>query len=270
MSVWGKRQGRKVLFFAVFLIILTCMISPVWGLPISLNIIEQNYNQTFTSSALANTGTGTPPTASSLPPGWAMNKSSYIVGDGAIVTGGIRSYGPSGQEDRALGSLSNDVGTLIYGAEFINNTGVVITSLDIQYVGEQWRRGQNANPDTLFFEFSLNATSLTDAGPGVVWTGISALNFVSPITGSAAGVKLNGNLLANRQLKQDAIDNLYIPQGSLFWIRFLDYDIAGYDHGLAADDFQITPLSTNVPLPAPALLLGSGLLGLIGWRRRRR
>ena len=178
----------------------------------------------------------------------------------------MRSYGPTGQDDRALGSLTNDpIGTLIYGASFQNNTGFIITDLDIHYLGEQWRRGANTAVGRLYFDYSLDASSLTDGTE--TWTNFAGLTFTSPKTGTSSS-KLNGNLGENNDWVEGLIPGLTILNGDTFWIRYRDLNISGQDHGLAVDNFQLTPLSSAVPLPASVLLLASGLIGLIGFRKR--
>lgn len=229
-------------------------------MPISLTTFGNDVDENFNS--LANSGT-----SSALPAGWETNRPDYSAGNGTIVAGGIRSYGNNGQVDRALGSLTNNGQTpLMFGAAYINDTGGTITELDIQYTGEQWRRGANNSVDTLAFEYSLDANSITDGA--ATWVAVNSLNFNSPNV-SATAAALNGNLVANRAAVGDTITGLSISNGSDFYIRYVDSDITGgNDHGLAIDNFQITPDGV-APVPAPASLLML-LLGLGGLLYRRR
>ena len=61
-----------------------------------------------------------------------------------------------------MGSASSGTpGTLNYGIRLKNNTGVVITSIDISYTGEQWRYGGSSTtqfPDKLQFAYQIVAT----------------------------------------------------------------------------------------------------------------
>jgi predicted extracellular nuclease/Ca2+-binding RTX toxin-like protein len=182
----------------------------------------------------------------------ARDNEQYAVDTGASTTGDTFSYGsaPGGipSAERALGQLRS--GTLIstIGASFTNSTGGTITSLLISYDGEQWRFGgvHSTVADKLDFQISFNATSVTDAGPGVVWTDVNALDFLAPITAGAA-TALDGNAAANRTALSSNITSLTIANGATFWIRWLDVDATGSDDGLAIDNFSMTPTATAPP-----------------------
>jgi uncharacterized protein len=167
--------------------------------------------------------------------GGARDNEQYAVDTGASNTGDTYSYGAAAATDRALGGLRS--GTLIanFGACFTNNTGATIGSLAIAYTGEEWRLGTAARTDQIGFEYSTNATSLVTG----TWTGVAALNFVTPDT-VAAGAK-NGNAAADRTALSSTIPALSIANGATFWIRWTDTDASGADDGLAVDDFSLTP-----------------------------
>ena len=87
----------------------------------------------------------------------------------------------------------------------------------------------------------MSAGGLTTVGG---WTGVTALNFVTPVT-AIAGAK-DGNALANRTALNSTIP-LSIASGATVWIRWTDVDAPGADDGLAVDDFSLTPLGTGDP-----------------------
>lgn len=187
-------------------------------------------------------------------PGWFMTESGsgardneqYAVDTGGSNTGDTFSYGAAGNAERALGSLRS--GTLIssYGSCYTNNTGATLTSIDIAYIGEQWRLGTAARTDSLVFEYSTTATSLVTG----TWTGVAALNFVTPTT-ATTGAK-DGNAAANRTAASNTIGSLSIANGASFWIRWSDTDATGADDGLAIDDFSLT---AGVVSPVPNLTI---------------
>ena len=102
--------------------------------------------------------------------------------------------------DRALGSVaSSGTLTVFQAARLTNNTGATITSLDITYVGEQWRNGGNATAHTLAFQYQVaNAGVVTGANaPTTGWTTFSRVSFTGPIA-TATAATLDGNAAANR------------------------------------------------------------------------
>ncbi|MBA3608970.1 MAG: hemolysin-type calcium-binding protein, partial [Chthoniobacterales bacterium] len=76
--------------------------------------------------------------------------------------------------------------------KLVNHTGQTITSFQVGYTGEQWRR---SGPDAqaIEFQYSLTATAI-DAG---AYTAVPALNFASPVSGGGAGATA-GNTAACR------------------------------------------------------------------------
>ncbi len=209
------------------------------GTPVSLNAPGSAYTQDF--NTLANSGTST-----SVPVGWGFAESgtnantTYTAGTGSGTAGDTYSFGATSNPERAFGGLQS--GSLIptIGACFTNNTGSAITSLDIAYTGEQWRSGvTNRNAaDRLDFQYSLNATSLSDAG--ATWVDVDNLDFSSPNINATAGA-LDGNAANNRAAISFSITGLSIANGSTFFIRWTDFNIASSDDGLSVDDFSITP-----------------------------
>jgi uncharacterized repeat protein (TIGR01451 family) len=213
---------------------------------VSLTTLGSAYTQNF--DTLSNTAGST--TNNLTITGWflteggggARDNEQYAVDTGASTTGDMYSYGAAGSTERALGELRS--GTLIplFGACFTNNTGATITSLAIAYNGEQWRLGTAARTDQMNFEYSLNATDLVTG----TWTGVAALNFVTPDT-ATTGAK-NGNAAADRTALSSTVSSLSIANGATFWIRWNDTDASGADDGLAVDDFSLTPQG-GVPTP---------------------
>jgi len=106
--------------------------------PISLTTLGSAYTQNF--DTLAITGT----TNTLLPTGWELTESGggardneqYAADNGGSNTGDTYSYGATSSGERAFGGLRSSSLIPIIGANFINNTGNVITSLKISYTGE--------------------------------------------------------------------------------------------------------------------------------------
>jgi hypothetical protein len=212
-----------------------------WG-QISLTTIGNAYTQDF--DGLASSGT-----SSTVPSGWAFSESgtaantTYTAGIGSSTTGDTYSFGSSGSTERAFGGLQSGSLIPMIGASFTNNTGVPLTSFAVSYTGEQWRLGATGRSDRIDFQLSVDATDLTTG----TWTDYDDLDFSSPITTGTVGA-LDGNSAANRTALSFTITGLTIEDGVTFWIRWMDFNVSGFDDGLAVDDFSLTAESTPVPI----------------------
>lgn len=184
----------------------------------------------------------------------------YRAGDGSSSTGDAYSFGTSTNTDRALGAISSgSFSPTFFGIQLFNATGQTFNGLDIAYVGEQWRDGGNTGGDSLVFEYSTNATSLNTGN----WQRVNALKFNSPVQSGVAGA-LNGNLPANRAALATTLNNLgNITPGSTVWVRWVDFDVTGNDHGMAIDSFVAIPRQIACPEPTQqvASLTTSNLAG---------
>lgn len=203
---------------------------------ISITNVATAYTQDF--NTLANTGT----TNTTLPNGWLFletgtaSNTTYAADNGAANGGNTYSYGSTGATDRAFGTLQSGSNIPTIGVSFTNNSGVAITSITVAYTGEQWRVGTASRvaPDSLEFQYSLNATSLNTG----TWTDVTALWFASPVTNAAAAGALDGNLAANQTAKSFTITGLNIANGATFYFRWNDFNVASSDDGLGIDDFS--------------------------------
>ncbi len=175
--------------------------------------------------------------------GGSRDNEQYAADNGSSTTGDTYSYGPTADSDRALGGLQSSTLNPVFGAEFINNTGGTITSLDVSYTGEEWRYGGTiSRTDQIDFQLSTDATSLTTGA----WTDYNSLDFVTPNTATPAGAR-DGNNATNRTAISYTITGLSIANGASFWIRWTDTNPSGSDDGLAVDDFSITPNAAATP-----------------------
>lgn len=207
---------------------------------VSLTALGSAYTQDF--NTLASSGTAN----TVVPNGWEFSESgtnantTYRAGTGSDNTGDTYSFGATGNSERAFGGLRSGSLVPLIGAQFTNNTGGTITSLDVSYTGEQWRLGQNTTgraADRLDFQLSTSATSLTTG----TWADYDSLDFSSAVVAGTVGA-LNGNVSPNRTAVVFSITGLSIPNGASFWLRWADTDlIPGADDGLSVDDFSITP-----------------------------
>ena len=207
---------------------------------ISLTTSGVPYTQDF--NTLANTST-----SMVVPNGWDFAETStnantsYSADTGSTNGGETYSYGSTASTDRAFGMLQSANLLSTIGASFTNNTGGTISSLAINYTGEEWRLGTISRTDRIDFQYSTNATSLSTG----TWIDVDALDFTTPVT-ITVGAK-DGNAAANRTAISNTISSLALASGSTFWIRWTDFNASGSDDGLSADDFSLTPTIAVVP-----------------------
>lgn len=244
----------KTLFFTTFVFLFTNSLKA----QVSITTLGSAYNQNF--DGLANTGTGFAPVT-----GWEISEPPSgddlcDAGDGSSSTSAIYSFGTGTNTDRAIGSITGSLSEpMLFGAKFTNNTGQNISSISIQFTGEQWRLGQNSLTDKLFFEYSTDASSLV---AGATWIPISALDFTSPITTGTPGA-LDGNLTANRTtLTANIAVNIPATTGFVY-IRWRDQQAGTNDHGLAIDDFSLTAYANLTTGTYPEIMV-DGTLTLSG------
>ncbi|MGI8499870.1 MAG: endonuclease/exonuclease/phosphatase family protein [Hassallia sp.] len=212
--------------------------------------LSSSYSQNFDS--LLNSGTNNTWTDDSTIPGWYSNRTVYLAGTGSNNTGALYSFGSASATDRALGSVaSGGTNTIFYGVRFLNNTTSAINSLNINYVGEQWRNGGNTTPQQLDFQYQIGATTIT----GGTWIDFDSLDFTSPVATATAGA-LDGNALANRTTLSSTLSGLSLAPNQEIWLRWQDLNDAGNDHGLGIDDFSLSagvvtpPNATTVTIQA--------------------
>lgn len=232
MKLFSTSVTQKIFF--VSLIILGSIVG-AYGQVVFTNFTTP-YTQDFNS--LSNVGTSAPWTDNSTLPGWYSSGSdgvafsSYHVGISASA--GIHSYGSSGATDRALGMVSSSVdptSTVYFGVRIVNNTGATISSLNLNFTAEQWRR--NKVRRSLIFEYS-NDPATTNLQTGL-WTSDASFDFLAPRFGSSLG--LNGNASAYRSEKNGVLE-VTIPVGGELWLR---WSMSGANApGLAIDDLTIT------------------------------
>ncbi|MGE0481790.1 MAG: PEP-CTERM sorting domain-containing protein [Phycisphaerae bacterium] len=188
---------------------------------------------------------------------------SLIANDGLSNTGAVYSYGSAGSAERALGSLASGSNVPAIGTELVNNTGVEITSLLIEFYREQWR-SSTSTQNVLAFAYGVSggtadSSNYLNEGSLVAFNALDAVGEPAVATNGA----LDGNAPEHRVLVSAAL-SVSIPAGSSLFIRWTDTNDVGNDAGLALDDLSITPTL----VPEPSTLAALALLGIAALRRR--
>jgi hypothetical protein len=235
-------MNRSLLFFLLALL-------PVLGFSqINFGSGVKEYTQDF--NGLPNTGG---PVAVSGLPGWSFSRDTLIASDGGSNTGSMYSLGVLNETERALGSITSSGRSVsIYGAKLENRTGSAWSEIKVDYTGEMWRLGvrslidapNSRVKDTLYFEYSTNATSVTDAA--ATWVSVGSLNFTTPDTSGTAG-KREGNL-SQYKTNISGSFSVAVASGADVWIRWRDQRldlststprIGGSQDALGIDDLKI-------------------------------
>jgi hypothetical protein len=243
------------------------------------------YTQNF--NTLPNTTDGGTPTG-----GWTDNVTltgwySSVAPLVESSLGGMNNTGANyivaSGTDRSFGSrASGGTGTCYYGVRLVNNTGSAISSVYVQYYGEQWsiaENGANVNSISFAYRTGTGLTSLTAGG----WTNVTALNFNQIFTssqsagmgGTACGgssgqcLSLNGNAAANRVLIGACVPVALSP-GSEIMLRWSDINDAANDHHLQIDDLSVYPYAVSCATVLPVEWLSftaepAGAASLLQW-----
>ena len=192
--------------------------------------------------------------------------------NGGSNAGTFRSYGATGSGERAFGGLASGgtyfgspLSTAVAGwiaVSFSNNTGAPLSAFTLGFEGEQWRNGGNTSAQNMVLEYGVGAsfasvTSWTAPGGGFDWT--------SPVIGASAAAVVGNS--AGRVTALGGSINLNWAAGDTLWLRWVERNDVGNDHGLAIDNLSFSV--TAVPEPNTGLMLFAGLaaVGLVLRRR---
>ena len=240
----------------------------------------QTYSQSF--DGLASTGASVTWTNDSTLAGWSLiiqtgaAVSNYYGGDGSSNTGAFYSFGGSGAGDRALGGLASGgayFGSPASGAvagwigvQLSNNSGHALNGFSLGFDGEQWRNGGNTSAQAMVMQYGFGTTMATVASwatPG------GSFNWSSPVVGATAAA-VDGNAVGKVGGLGGSIATTWNAGDSL-WVRCIENNDVGNDHGLAIDNFSFTAGDALAPVPLPpAVALFAAGIGMLAWTARQR
>jgi len=240
------------------------------------------YQQDFNSLSSANSTSANRAWANdSSIAGWSLFNgqkaaiSYYRASAGGEAGGYFYSYGLNSDSDRALGSVGS--GGAYFGSPaenaisgyvtlaLRNDSNVALNGISVLWEAEQWRVGEkNATSDTLDFRYGFGASFATVQSwlnPGRAFKYNSVLKNSTTGAGYANDGNQNGVVALGGDIALD-----WQP-GQTLWLSWIDYNSAGFDHGLAIDNVLVTGAVSAVPEPASLALMAAGL-GLLALRRR--
>ncbi|MEM0544057.1 lamin tail domain-containing protein, partial [Flavobacterium sp. j3] len=229
----------------LLVLMLVCSTTVSWS---QLSITATNTTVTQNFDGLPSTGSGLAQTGGIFASGWSFvetgsnGNATYDTGTGSNTAGNTYSFGVAGTNavsDRGLGMLQSGSLSSFLGFKFTNNTGQTITSIEVGYTGETWRRSVAA--DNLTFSYQAGNATLNSGS----WTTVAGLAFTTPVNGTA--LTLDGNATANRTvIAPVTITGLSIPDGATFTLRWIDATAAS-SSAMAIDDFSIRLIATTAP-----------------------
>lgn len=254
-----------------------------------INFTGPTYNQDFNS--LSASGTSNAWANDSTISGWYLFRrtsasdttpvaiTNYDAGAGTSNTGKYWSFGSAGSAERALGGIASGNATNWGSAPsgsvagwmsvaFDNGTGSTLKRFTVRFDGEQWRDGgapvPNAQTMVMEYGFGTSFSAVT------TWTAAgSSFNWSSPVfVNTTTGAAVDGNAAGLVGGVGGTINGLSWAPGAKMFIRWIENNDVGNDHGLALDNFSFT--ADAIPEPASITLLS--LFGCVafGLRRSRR
>ena len=152
-----------------------------------------------------------------------------------------------------MGSLASGSNIPSYGVTFTNNTNKTISSITINYKGEQWRAGQvgRTNVDSLRFLYSTSASGLNDTLG--TWTEVANLMLNTPNMTATTAAGIDGNATGNFTNKTGTL-TVSIPAGGFIILKWLDKNIGGSDDALSIDDINISFTTVSTISYNPVLM----------------
>lgn len=248
----------------------------------AINVNSTGFTYTQNFDTLPNTGSSNVWANDSTLAGWSLFNATgaaitaLAAGDGSSNTGSFYSFGTTGATERALGGTAS--GGSYFGspasgavagwiaAAFTNNSGGILNDVTIRFDGEQWRNGGNTSAQSMNMEYGFGSSFATVA----TWTAAgSAFNWASPVVGATAAA-VDGNGAGRVANVGGTIAASNWGNGSTLWIRWVENNDVGNDHGLAIDNFSLAVSAVPEPESGALFLAGLGLMGLIARRRRAR
>jgi hypothetical protein len=251
---------------------------------ISIATPAATYTQNF--DTLTTATTAQPWANDSTLAGWSLFLAStgapaptLLGGTGSSNTGSFFSFGAAGTAERALGGVGS--GGAYWGTPspaqgavagyiavaFSNDTGSALTGFTIGFDGEEWRDGGATVPvaQTMVLQYGFGSsfasvTSWTAPGGSFDWWSPVFVN-----TGSGAAVDGNG---AGKVPGVGGIVTTPWAAGDTLWVRWIEKNDPGNDHGLAIDNLSFSV--SAVPEPQTYALFIAGIAALTFVARRRR
>lgn len=178
----------------------------------------------------------------------------------------------TGTTDRVLATSPTGIDGSAIQLTLTNNTAATINNLNVSYDIVKFYGGKQQ--DTAPYHEELPGYQLFYSVNNGAWANVSALNPVETADGIHPVVLKSANTTGVLDYNVTSISNSLVSlatgweAGQTLRLRWVDdnAETLSPDQIIGLNNVNVTP----TPVPAAAWLLGSGLLGLVGLRRRER
>jgi hypothetical protein len=208
--------------------------------------LEQSFNGLPVSGSFTLTGKGPfalnqLPVAATAMQGWYILQTSvnqpninFSTSTGSATGSGVYSFGASGNQNRALGSIAAGTGVYAFGLVLKNETGIILNRIQMRFLVTQWRKGGSGNSNTWRFGYQYG-DSVKPATDSLIKNNRFNLTSLHSSTGAAT---LNGHLAVNQIWVEDSLSNIRWLPGQELLLQWSDVDETGSDDAMAIDDFS--------------------------------
>jgi len=222
------------------------------GNPVTINGLTYSLaNPLGFGAPVMTTGAGGLGLPSTLAGWYGLGETQAKMGASAgdQTTGGVISFGPTTilSGNRALGLLAtSSTGPTAFGVKFINQSGLPLNVMNLQYTGELWR--QQTLAKTISFGYYLDPTA-TNAFSTNVTAWLPDLDVSFPAGPAGAH---DGTVPANQE--SIGVTNQLISEwvpGAALWLVWQMTDPTGKGQGLAIDNLSFSALAIPVLTAQP-------------------
>lgn len=246
----------------LFTVLIVCLVSGFSAkaqISLTLSGYTENFDIGTSTTASLPSGFKMSPAGASSPT-WSNSGNFSAVSQGASSgspsQGGRYNWGNgTSTSDRAIGFMTSGS----YGspnsimADFTNNTGSTISSLELSYDYERYRI--NTAAASVSFYYSLD---------GSTWTLASAGNSGAFTTGSSSYTFSGGTVVS----KSFTLTGLSIASGSDFYLRWSFETTGSNSQGIGLDNLSVS--ASAVPEPYHYGMALAAMLGIIVFLRCRK
>lgn len=164
----------------------------------------------------------------------SQSNTNFSTSTGSSTGSGVYSFAPSGNNNRALGTLASGTGIYAFGLILKNESGIILNRLTIQFLASQWRKGGSGNINSWKCGFIQSDSSNLNLDSIKLLPNLN-LNSIHTNSGSAT---LNGQLPVNQTLITNTISEIRWLPGQYLVFHWSDTDEPGSDDAMAIDDFS--------------------------------